>query len=165
MEVFEVHITGDEKIHEAAKELGLKTIAIDLLRPDNTVLRTEHMTSHVYRCRDYMDCLRQVTLASHQLGDAGVKVRRVKIESPYYDHYRHQSLYMESHFEVTSFFCPTSKNQKKDTLLGTDRVSDKGLYDEFREHYKDKEVELCLYDSDPAEDKDWFDCYKELPVS
>lgn len=161
MEVFEVHITGDESIHGAAEKRGLKTIAIDLLKPDGTVLRTEHMTSHVYKFENYQQCLRQVINDLQAFDEAGVKLIRAKIESPYYEHYRNASLYMESHFEDNRMVCPTSRNQKKTTLLATDRVSEKSLYDEFRAHYAGKDVELCLYDSYATEDKDWFDCYTE----
>lgn len=159
MEVFEVHITGDEAIHAVAAKEGLKTIAIDLLKPDGSVLRTEHMTSHVYRFENYDRCSLCVQNVVNKFEIAGVRVIRVKIESPYYEHYRAQSLYMESHFQAEDFKYPTSKNQRKTTLLATDRTEDKTKYEAFKNQHKGNELELCLYDSFQAEDKDWFDHY------
>ncbi len=162
MEVFEVHITGDEKIHEISRRLGLKTISIDLLRPDRTVLRVEHMTSQIFKFENYEKCHAHVQNVVDQLLAADVDIERVKIECPDYKHYREQSLYMESHFEIDEpKGYPTSKNQKKDTLLATDRTSFKELYDGFAEEYKDKEVELCLWDTNEYQDIDWFSSYEE----
>ena len=160
MEVFEVHITADEGIINIAKRLGIKTISVDLLRPDRTVLRTEHMTSQIVRAENYEACKRQVDWMLLNLDLYKVRVYRVKIESPCYDHYVGQSLYMESHFQPTDDHYPLSRNQRKETLLATDREYDKQLYDLFKTRWADKEVELCLYDTFVEEDKDWFDCYR-----
>jgi hypothetical protein len=159
MEVFEVHITGDESIHAAAQPLGLKTIAIDLLKPDGTVLRTEHMTSHVCKFPDYAACKASVDQAVADLKSRGVGVVRVKIESPYYEHYRERSLYMEAHFESYDMELPTSRNQKKATLLATNREYEDDRYDAFRRAHENDDIELCLHDTFVAEDKDWFHCY------
>lgn len=159
-EVFEVHITGDKRIFAEAAQLGIKTISICLLRPDRSYLRSEFMTSQIFRFENYDACKVHVDKLVSALKQAGVKILRVKIESPYYEHYREQSLYMESHFEATDNQFPISKNARKDTYLATDRVYEHGGYDAFREKHKDsKELELCLYDSDVNEDADWFDLY------
>lgn len=160
MEVFEVHITGDKSIIEKAAELGLKTISVHLLRPDRTHFRTEHMTSHIMRCKSYIDCKRDVDSYVKVLESRGVSIIRVKIESPYYEHYRTQSLYMESHFEAEGTRYPISQNARKATFLATDREYNLSRYNKFREKYKGKELELALYDTDVNEDKDWFDLYE-----
>jgi hypothetical protein len=159
MEVFEVHVTGDESIHAVAKELGVKTIAVELLRPDKSLLRTEHMTSLIVKRDSYQDCKRYVENLVTSLLDSDVAILRVKIESPYYAHYKDQSLYMESHFESDEMFFPTSRNARKQKLLATDREYDKERYGKFIEKYKNLELELCLYDSFVSEDLDWFQLY------
>lgn len=163
MEVFEVHITGDESIHEVAKRDDYKTIAIDLLRPDKTVIRTEHMTSLIfkypYQTGAYPQCKHLVDQITRKFKEAGVKIIRVKIECPFYDHYVDDSLYMESHFITEEVDLPVSRNQRKTTLLATDRTYTQRDYWQFKEKYEGKEVELCLHDTFPDEDKDWFDCY------
>ena len=40
MKTFEIHITEEESILNSAKELNLKTIVIDLLKPDKSYYRT-----------------------------------------------------------------------------------------------------------------------------
>ena len=47
MEIFEIHITGDESIIQASARLGVRSIVIDLLHPDQTHYRTEYMTSNI----------------------------------------------------------------------------------------------------------------------
>jgi hypothetical protein len=155
MEVFEIHVTGDESIHE---NTDLKTIAVDLLRPDGSVLRTEHMTSHVGKFPSYIDCKLFVDKLARDLESKGTKIVRVKIETPYYEHYVSKSLYLESHFEDKNFEFPTSRNQRKSTLLATERAYEYDNYEELRASRD--EVELCLYDSWVNEDKDWFDAYE-----
>lgn len=160
MEVFEVHITGDESIHEVGKKNGYKTIAIELLRPDGSVIRVEHMTSMVVKFENYAKCKSYVDNVVAFLKEAGVKLWRVKIESPYYEHYRDQSLYMESHFESAEFKFPTSRNMKKtEVYLATDREWNPAEFDRFRERYVGCDVELALYDTMPTEDADWLGLY------
>jgi hypothetical protein len=153
MEIFEVHIAGDERIHN----LGLKTITVELLKPDFTLLRIEHMTSQVIKCSGYQECLaKTLELAATLPG-----VVRTKIECPTYEHYVEQSLYMESHFETKTNTYPISRNQKKTELMGTERVYDHALYLPFRQKWLGQVVELCLYDTNTDEDKDWFSLWKQ----
>lgn len=159
MEIFEIHITGDKSILERGEDVGMKTITINLLKPDRSYLRTEYMTSHVARHENYSECKRAIDKAVSKLKESGVKILRVKIESPYYGHYRDQSLYLESHFEAKNDQFPISQNVRKTTFLATDRVYNHDEYDNFLEEYKDVDVELCLFDTDIEEDKDWFDLY------
>ncbi len=160
MEVFEVHITGDSSIIEQANKIGVKSIEINLLKPDKSYLRTEYMTSQVYRFEDFSQCKKHVEEVVEKLKAANVLVHRVKIESPYYEHYVKQSLYMESHFEAKSDCFAMSKNVRKDTFLATDREYDQSYYNAFKEIYEGEELELCLYDDNIAEDADWFELYE-----
>lgn len=158
MEIFEIHITGTESIIDLAKNVPIKTIIIDLLKPDKSYHRTEYMTSQVYKAENYQACKEYVDSIVPQLGE----VNRVKIECPYYEHYVNQSVYIESHFKASNSKYPISKNQNKDSFLATDREYNIENYGFFRRLYKGVVVELCLYDSNIQEDKDWFDLYKEL---
>jgi hypothetical protein len=159
MEIFEIHITGEEAILEAANKLGVKNITIDLLAPDRKHHRTEYMTSDVKRFANYDSCKEYVDKLVKQLG---VHIIRVKIESPYYAHYKDQSCYIESHFDTENNEYPISRNQNKTTCLSTDRCYEKDSYDAFREKYEGKVVELCLFDSYVEEDFDWFAFYPRM---
>ena len=159
MEIFEVHITGDESIIASATSLGVKTISVDLLKPDQTSLRTEHMTSQVYKFPTYLECKQHVDKLVEQLTGLGVSIQRVKIESPIYDHYIKDSLYVESHFPATDWSYPVSRNVRKTELLATDREYNQAGYDSFRELHKGRDLELCLYDNNPQEDMDWLMIY------
>jgi hypothetical protein len=160
MEIFEIHITGDESIHRIAKKYDHKTIAIDLLRPDRSFIRTEHMTSLVlnypFPRESYKECKSLVDQIVLSYESDGLKITRVKIECPFYEHYVNQSLYIESHFETESTHYPISRNQKKTVCLATDREYDKDEYFMFKKQHEGKELELCLYDTFPKEDIDWM---------
>lgn len=160
MEHFEIHITGDPAIIDAAEELSIKTIVIDLLGPDQKRLRTEYMTSFIEKRDSYESCRNFVEEIVQKLKQK-VDIIRVKIESPYYPHYEKQSLYIESHFDALDNKLPMSQNVRKTNILATDREYDKLKYEEFRNKYQGVDVELCLYDSFVKEDKDWFDAYLE----
>lgn len=164
MEVFEIHITGDEKIIAAGQELGLHTIEIDLVKPDKSYLRTEFMTSHVHRCENYDACKRFVDEKVAQLLEKGIEIKRVKIECPYIYPYKYSSLYLEVHYKSDDGQLPMSKNRNKEHYLCTDREYDNANYRKFAERYSKKVyedfiLELCVYDTDVNEDKDWFDLY------
>jgi hypothetical protein len=159
MEIFDIHITGDPTIHVAATDLGFKTITFDLLRPDGSVLRTEHMTSSAMKIKNFRQCLVKVKDTADLLRNLGVEVSRVKIESPYYPHYVKRSLYMECHYEADDFRHPTSRNKKKTTLSATDRIWDRNSYDVFASRNFGKDIEICLYDDFPEKDADWFEAY------
>lgn len=161
MEVFEVHITGDENIIEVCKNNGYKSISVDLLKPNQSILRTEYMTSMILKHNNYKECKIAVDNCVNIIKNNKVNVIRVKIESPFYEHYIDQSLYMESHFEATNDKYPMSRNKRKTTILATEREYDKKLYNQFINRWKDsKELELCLYDTWIDEDKDWFELYE-----
>lgn len=155
MEIFEIHITGDKHIIQICKYLNLKAIVVDLLDKDLKTIRTEYMTSIVRKfdnydqCKKYVDDLVEVLQFQEQ-----ANIIRVKIESPYYDHYVGQSKYMETHFVSNDNKLPLSRNQNKTTLLATDRVYNISQYDDFMSKYQD--IELCLFDSYVEEDFDWL---------
>jgi hypothetical protein len=166
MKIFEVHITADEKIIKAAKILNLKTIVIDLVKPDKSYFRTEYMTSQVCRYDNYSECKDYVDDAVTKLIEMGVDVKRVKIECPYYPEYKDKSLYFEIHYETDGNLYPLSKNQNKNSYLCTAREYDKTKYDDLiKKHYNKNKpstewvMELCLYDTDIMEDVDWFNLY------
>jgi len=158
MEVFEVHITGDKDILNV--DLKIKTISVELLSPYKEVIRTEYMTSIVMKCVNVEEAKNRVGNLVLSLHASGITIVRVKIECPFYKHYVDQSLYMESHFVSDEFKLPTSRNVKKSTFLATDRTYNKSDYEEFAEKYKEAEVELCVYDTDVEEDKDWMKIYQ-----
>ena len=153
MKIFEVHITGDESIHS----LGLKTIAVELLRPDYSVIRTEHMTSHVFKFPDFEMCLEHVNSISKRISN----IKRIKIECPFYECYREQSIYLESHFITKNNLFPISKNAKKEEIMGTSRVYSKDQYDKFMEMWHGEITELCMYDTFVEEDADWLGLWED----
>lgn len=156
METFEIHITGSQSINAELDRLGIKNIIIDLLTPNKEVLRTEYMSSFISKHNDLAECQRHVISILDQLTS---EIIRVKIESPYYEHYKDKSLYVESHFKPFNELYPISRNAKSNKELGTDRTYDKNEYEAFIEKWKDEDVEMCLVDTFIEEDKDWFELY------
>ena len=57
MRKFEIHITGESSIIGVLSILGVKTIVVDLLKPDGELLRTEYMSSYVRDYSDFDSCL------------------------------------------------------------------------------------------------------------
>lgn len=159
MEVFEIHITGDESILNKALALGLKTISVELLRPDKSVIRTEHMTSAIKKFQNYSYCKEYVDGVVDELNRDGVKIIRVKIESPFYRHYKDQSLYMEAHFVTSNSKYALSRNIRKTEFLGTEREYLHDCYEAFVERHSGKDIEICLHDTNVNEDKDWLRMY------
>lgn len=168
---FEIHITADKSIHETARQIGFKTISVDLLAPDLSLLRTEHMTSHVQKFESYIECCQFVIKSSEKLHEAGSKLVRIKIECPSYVHTLEEtSIYIESHWHTamhTPSFPkdikhPISRSQHKPNLLSTARTYDKSKYAEWKnKSWGTKQiVELCLFDSFVEEDFDWFKLYE-----
>jgi hypothetical protein len=158
IETFEIHITGDKSILTVAKPI--KTIEVNLLKPDRSILRTEYMTSHVqHMASGFAGCKEYVNDIVKCLEFQGVNIVRVKIESPFYKHYVEQSLYIESHFEDDHFKLPTSQNPRHTMPVVTAREYEQRWFEPFMEHYLPSVIELCLFDTNVDEDKDWFDLY------
>lgn len=156
MEIFEIHITGNESINDELDKLNIKNIIVELLTPKNEIIRTEYMSSFIYKCESYIQCKEYV---NNLLSILKSDIIRVKIESPYYEHYKELSLYMESHFLPKNIQYPISRNRKSGKLMGTDRVYNKLEYDDFMKKWNDSDFELCLYDTFIEEDFDWFEKY------
>lgn len=157
METFEIHITGATKaINTQLDRLGIKNIIIDLLKPNYRVLRTEFMSSFVTKHNNLDDCKRYVDSV---IANLSCEIIRVKIESPYYEHYKEQSLYLEAHFKPFNTNYPIARNIKSFKELATDRTYDKDEYEAFQNKWIKEDVEMCLVDSFIEEDKDWFDLY------
>lgn len=159
METFEIHITGSSDINEQLDRLGIKNIIIDLLKPNKTILRTEYMSSFISKHKNLTDCQRYVNSV---LLNLSCEIIRIKIESPYYEHYKKRSLYLESHFKPFNELYPISKNAKSNKELATDRTYKKKEYNAFIEKWKTEEIEMCLVDTFVEEDKDWFDLYSNI---
>lgn len=155
----EIHITGDRSIFYYAQSCGWKTISIDLLTPSKKVLRTEYMTSEIRKYPNLLHCLHDIFSLQMDLKRYSVPVSRVKVECPPYPHLIKHSLYMEAHFPTKDNNYPISRNTNKTTILATDREYDKDLYDDFRIKHADHELELCIFDTNIKEDKDWFDLW------
>lgn len=173
MELFEIHITGDENIISYSDHLGIKSITIDLLDQNKNPISREYMTSHTVKCKDYIACKNYVfnlllrRLEDLYYDDDGLyesEIERVKIECPYYSHYSGDSLYMESHWNITNHSdilkYPISHNINKENILATDRMYNHNEYDNFRKKHNYHEIELCLYDNNIHWDKNWFDLWK-----
>lgn len=155
---FEIHITGNEAIHEAAKKIGLRTITIDLLTPEGNILRTEHMTSEVRDFASFTHALCATGTWKFGLIAHGAKVFRTKVEAPPLETFFEQAIYVESHFPSNLFLFPTSRSHHKMKNLATAREYDHKKYRNFvAEHSKaGHEVEVVLHDSWQEEDEDWF---------
>lgn len=158
METFEIHITGSKGINEELDALGVKNIIVDLLTPERELFRTEYMSSFILKVENYATAGIETFALVRKLK---TPIIRVKIETPYYEHYVDKSLYIESHFTPINNSLPVSRNVKSGKLMATDRCYYKESYCNFREKYKNAEVELCLFDTFVEEDKDWFDLYQK----
>ena len=154
---FEVHITGDQNILQVP---NLKTIAINLLKPDQSFLRTEYMTSQVLYASNFDHICRQVTNICLELEKLTL-IQRIKIECPFYQQFAEQALYIESHFLTEQGDFPISRNQNKTVLLGTDREYNSAKFDDFRRKWSGKTIELCVLDTYPEEDADWFEFWQK----
>jgi hypothetical protein len=164
METFEIHITGSYGINQEFDRLGIKNIIVDLLKPNKRILRTEYMSSFISKHTNLTECKKYVKSI---LPNIASDVIRVKIESPYYEHYKAKALYLESHFKPIDTLYPISQNNRTGKLMATDRTYNKKEYKAFIDKWKDEDVEMCLVDSFVEEDADWFELYlqKDLELS
>lgn len=166
--IFEIHITGSMNIHEVCETLGVKTIAVELLKPNCELLYIEDMTSFIFKGSE-IDMYEKVLSLVGDLSRNNVSISRIKVETPYVgcEHLIEKSKYMETHFKCGElynsderFVLPTSRNTKKATFLATDRTYDQSKYFKFYQKYKNNELELCIFDSNVNQDKEWFDLYE-----
>lgn len=167
---YEFHITGTPDIVESAKLLCIKTIVIDSLKKDGSYIKTEYITSHIEEFTDDEEAIDYLNGLTHSLltnmiywkwankkFDYSSRIFRCKVERQYFP--GNKGLYIESHWKDDSFVYPTSKNQAKESLLATDRVWLPEKYPEFIKKHEGKELELCIFDSNPDLDSDWFTYY------
>ena len=155
--IFEIHITGDESIHEKAKSLGVKTIEILNLTPDGGVFSIHHMTSERRKFETFEECKKWTLQVKEELG--GI---RAKIECPPLPDYMDDAEYIECHFKNDQFVFPTSVNAKRpEDYLATKRENRKYNFTVFARFFNNEcfEVELCLYDDNQELDRDWMELW------
>jgi len=171
MKIFEIHITGDETIRSI---LDYKTISIENLTPDGTILCIDHMTSHVIKRETAFEAVEETFRMMNFLKNKDISIERVKIECPFYEEYQQESIYIECHkilgckilkqLEPPNrngrFLLPTSRNKDNNKLMSTTRTYWKEDFENFRNQNKDHDVELCLVDTNIAHDSLWFSLYK-----
>lgn len=162
---FQIHITDETENVYKLSELSIRTITIDLLKPDFSLIRSEHMTSYDIKISS-LDMPIYVFGLTKMMMSYNCKISRVKIETAPFEDLFEQSLYIESHFNPTPDDYKKyaiSRNQKTGEMLGTDREYDKSKYKEFIKKWNDKteEIELCIFDTNPGKDKDWLDYVKQ----
>ncbi len=162
-------MTGDRGIHYACKNCGIKTIEIDSLNPVGRVLKTEHMTSLAGQYNNMFECMTMVITLENVLKKLGVQLTRTKIECPatpdYFDKYINTVKYVESHFNMMGVAAvyPTSVNKAKvSERMGIDRLHKPTLSEliAFKKKWYGSIVELCLYDTNPDADNEWFDSWR-----
>lgn len=162
---FEIHITCEDPLFVEDVTISLRKIAVDLLRPDLTKLRTEYMTSHREEFDSFVKCKDAVDSYVERIKN-DYEVIRVKIECPFHKELINQSLYIESHFDINQTIrldenvFPLSRSRHKTEIMGTSRQYNKPYFHYFYDRWKPFGiVELCLFDSFVYEDLDWFDLY------
>lgn len=158
MEVFEIHITGSHGINNELDSLGIKNIIVELLTPELKLMRTEYMSSFVIKKGSLLECKAFVDDLVNKLKS---QIIRVKIESPFYEHYIDNALYLESHFKPFNDAFPISRNARSKKLMATARTYEKTHYEAFKKEWENEDVEMCLVDTFVNEDKDWFDLYQK----
>lgn len=163
--LFEIHITGSENIHEVCKERELKTIKIELLRKNYSIIRVDHMTSICVNLPNVVDAMIYVGQLEDYLKSNNVDIFRTKVECPLlpeYSEFIKYSLYVESHFVTNNSLCPVSKNVGGTKFLGTKREYDRRNYLEFYFNHLDTnaDVELCICDSNVDWDMDWLNLWR-----
>jgi hypothetical protein len=156
--IFEIHITGDESIHSVAAKRQHKTITLQLVRPNYSLIRLDHMTSIIMPATDLSSALAQLKEIEKYYIDNGVDIKRVKMECPLttaYKDYVRDAVYAECHFEASNSNLPTSRNVKKNTFSATDRCYNHSLFLEFYFEYLGLDIELCVLDTNDKWDVDW----------
>ena len=158
---FEIHITG--KTDDIHKLSFVNTISIELLRPDLSVMRVEHMTNHEVKM-SYPDAFVYCYGLQAILRDAGCKLIRTKIETAPFSEMFDRALYAECHFKASSDELkkyPLSRNLKTGKLLGTAKEYKRESFEEFIKKWEGvtEEIELCIFDSNKESDNDWMELY------
>lgn len=172
--IYEVHLTFMNK--GTMNIFHRKCIEVVLVNPYNITIGYEYMTSFLLKCKSLHECLKIVAedVALLNLYD---KCIRAKVETPPYEEYFDFAIYAECHYEVNGpepsptwgkrhFSEPTSctiKPDRPNKYLATERAWHFHECREFvkyqRENYTNREIELCLIDTNPEHDRAWFDSY------
>jgi hypothetical protein len=156
---FEVHITGEPSIIEEFDKLGIKSIKVELISPENKVMQVEHMSSFVVNYDNIIDFSFYLQDLIYTIKS---KIIRIKVEIPgFHREFDQQALYIESHFNPINSIYPISQNLNSGKLLGTAREVNKDKFNLFRSIWRDKEIELCIYDTNINFDLEWFKSYKK----
>lgn len=163
--LFEIHITGSKDILNFCRDNYLKSLELDLLDKNLKVIKTEYMTSIVRKYQNFPLCKEATLNLAEKIKMAGIRVDRIKIESPLVSSYVPHALYIETHFyERAPFKYPASRNITKSHAILTDREYNNRLFEKFMDkHYEvdeNREFELCLYDDNMKEDKEWFESWQ-----
>lgn len=161
MEIFEIHITGEEKIIEVLKSMNIKTLHAELKNPLNETIGVEYMSSFTQEFNNYELCKKWVDNLVNELIFKDVKLYRVKIECPYfYNHYKEMAVYLECHFPTTEFNkqYPFVLNVNSKKYVSTDRVYLKSEFEPFIQKWGQvhhSEIEYCLFDDNVRHDDLW----------
>lgn len=160
---FELHITGTNSgIIDEFEAMGIKTLHAEFMRPDGTKLGDEFMCSY----RLDLSTLEECKIYAQTIIDRLVsKVVRVKIEVPFNVEMIKDALYIECHFKTTSNMYPYVRNSKSFKFVSTSRSHDKETMYNFAKnnkviHKDGVELELCLYDTNEAHDKEWMNLFE-----
>lgn len=161
---FEIHITTKTDLIHITSPVN--TIAIDLLKPNLEILRTEHMTNHSVKMSMFDICYYVVGL-EYCITNQKNKVQRVKLETAPFTDLFYKSLYIEAHFkptdeEIKQGIYPLSRNCNNNKILAIARELDKSKFGDFIKQWEKRteEIELCLFDSKAEQDDDWLNLYK-----
>lgn len=163
---FEIHITTKtDLIHTTSP---VKTIAIDLLKPNLEILRTEHMTNHSVKM-SLLDIHYYAIGLEYYLFLMKNEIQRGKLETAPFADLFYKSLYIEAHFkptdeEIKQGIYPLSRNRNNNKMLAIARELDKSKFGDFIKQWEKRtdEIELCLFDSKSEQDNDWLNLYKEI---
>lgn len=167
MEIFEIHITGEEKIITILNDFNYKTLHAELRNKNNETIGAEYMSSFKQEFLNYETCKKFVDDLVDYLLTQNIEIYRVKIECPYfYNHYKEMAIYVESHFPTTELnnHYPFVYNVNSKKYVSTDRIYLKSEYNDFIEKWKQEpksEIEYCLFDDNIRHDEEWVRTFKD----
>lgn len=174
LKIYEVYLTFKNK--ETMDRFHRSCIEVILVNPYNITVGYEYMTSYLLKCKSLHECLKIVAedVALLNLYDTCI---RAKVESPPYEEYFETALYAECHYKVNDpgpsdvwgyryFDEPTSfsiKPGRENKYLATERTWQRNGFRDFvkyhSQNYANREIELCLIDTNSEQDREWFDSY------
>ncbi len=163
----EIHITGDEKLLDYCQRFNIKCLTIENLGPGSQVLSREYITSINKKFEFIMDARYYLVGVCRDMELYGIKVARVKIETPFYPETSYaNAIYLECHYSGFcvnhNFYHPQSRKiPDNQPYMKTARCYDKSKFEEFVTAWKGvADIEACVFDSSPVlHDKKWFDAW------